>query len=141
LVSIATLTGHVYRAYGPYVGAIGNGVASRAGLLELVDKLGEAWGEPVERSRPRREDYTFVAPRGPAEDVVSSNRAASVATPRGHQFPFAFLDIAAGLRGGALPFLHLDIGGVVCEPADWQFGRTTGSPVATWAAILGHPSE
>lgn len=141
LVSIATLTGHVYRAYGPYVGAIANGTATRAGLVDLVDRLGEIWGEPVERSRPRREDYSFVAARGPAEDVVSSNRAASVATPRGHQFPFAFLDIASGLRSADMPFMHLDIGGVVCEPADWQFGKPTGSPVATWAALLGHPVE
>ena len=141
LISVATLTGHVYRAYGPYVGAIGNGVATRGGLIDLVDRLGEIWGEPVERSRPRREDYSFVAARSSAEDVVSSNRAASVSTPRGHQFPFAFLDIASGLRGAELPFLHLDIGGVVCEPADWQFGKPTGSPVATWAALLGHPME
>jgi len=138
LVSIATLTGHVYRAFGPYVGAIGNGAAERAGTLALLDKLGEAWGEPLERSRPRREDYSFVAPRSSAEDVVSSNRLASVSTPRGHQFPFAFLDIAAGLRGSGLPFIHLDIGGVVVDPPDWQFGRPTGSPVAMLTAFLGH---
>ncbi|MDI1445605.1 leucyl aminopeptidase family protein [Polyangium sp. 6x1] len=141
LFSVATLTGHVYRAFGPYVGAIGNGPAQRAGTLELLDRLGEAWGEPVERSRPRREDYSFVAPRSSAEDVVSSNRLASVNTPRGHQFPFAFLDIASGLRGERIPFVHLDIGGVVVDPPDWQFGRPTGSPVAMLTALLGQPTE
>jgi leucyl aminopeptidase len=136
LFSVATLTGHVYRAFGPYAGAIGNGPAQRAGILDQLDRLGEAWGEPMERSRPRREDYTFVAPRSSAEDVVSSNRLASVNTPRGHQFPFAFLDIASGLRGGELPWVHLDIGGVAVDPPDWQFGKPTGNPILTLSAFL-----
>jgi leucyl aminopeptidase len=59
-----------------------------------------------------------------------------VSTPRGHQFPFAFLDIAAGLRGGKIPFVHLDIGGTAVEQADWQFGKPTGTPVATLLAYL-----
>ena len=116
LMSVATLTGHVYRAHGPYVGAIGNAPARVRGDLDALDALAEEWGEPLERSRPRREDYALVAARSSAEDVVSSNRLASVNTPRGHQFPFAFLDIAAGLRGGKLPFVHLDIGGAAIDP-------------------------
>jgi leucyl aminopeptidase len=59
-----------------------------------------------------------------------------VNTPRGHQFPFAFLDVASGLKGGPLPFMHLDIGGVVAEGADWQFGQPTGVPVASLIAYL-----
>ncbi|MGZ3417748.1 MAG: aminopeptidase [Polyangiales bacterium] len=133
LLSVATLTGHVYRAYGPYVGILGNGPARSRGDVDAIDALGEQWGEPFERSRPRREDYTMVAPRSAAEDVVSANRLASVNTPRGHQFPFAFLDVAAGLRGGTLPFMHLDIAGLAVDPPDWQFGRPTGAPVATLA--------
>jgi len=136
LVSVATLTGHVYRAFGPYAGVIGNGPAKRAGVMDRIDELGELWAEPVERSRPRREDYTFVAARSAAEDVVSSNRLASVNTPRGHQFPFAFIDIASGLRGGTLPFMHMDIGGVAVDPPDWQFGRPTGHPIATLLNFL-----
>ena len=62
-------------------------------------------------------------------------------TPRGHQFPFAFLDIASGLRGERIPFVHLDIGGVVVDPPDWQFGRPTGSPVAMLTGFLGQPAE
>jgi len=136
LVSIATLTGHVYRAFGPYAGVIGNGPAKRAGVLDRIDELGELWAEPAEKSRPRREDYAFVAARSAAEDVVSSNRLASVNTPRGHQFPFAFIDIASGLRGGALPYVHMDIGGVAVDPPDWQFGRPTGHPIATLVNLL-----
>lgn len=136
LVSVATLTGHVYRAHGPYVGLINNAPSRARGDVEVLDALAEQWAEPLERSRPRREDYALVAPRSSAEDVVSSNRLASVNTPRGHQFPFAFLDIAAGLRGGALPFLHLDIGGAAVDPPDWQFGKPTGTPIATLAAWL-----
>ena len=136
VVSIATLTGHVYRAFGPYAGIIGNGPAQRAGVMNAMDELGEMWAEPAERSRPRREDYAFVAAKSPAEDVVSSNRLASVNTPRGHQFPFAFMDIASGLRGGSLPWVHLDIGGVAVDPPDWQFGRPTGHPVAMLVNLL-----
>ncbi len=144
LMSIATLTGHVYRAFGPYAGVIGNGPAKRAGVMEQMDELGEAWGEPIERSRPRREDYAFVAPRSASEDVLSSNRLASVNTPRGHQFPFAFIDIASGLKGGPVPFVHVDIAGVALDPPDWQFGRPTGNPILTLMALcdqLGKPTE
>ncbi len=136
LMSVATLTGHVYRAYGPYVGAIGNRASREAGVLATLDKLAEAWGEPMESSRPRREDYAFVAPRSSAEDVMSSNRLASVATPRGHQFPFAFLDIAAGLKGEPIPFVHLDIAGAAYSPVDWQTGTPTAAPLLSLIAYL-----
>ena len=107
------------------------------GVLDALDRLGEAWGEPMERSRPRREDYAFVAPKSAAEDVLSSNRLASVATPRGHQFPFAFLDIASGLKGSNVPFVHLDIGGAAYSPADWQTGTPTAAPVLSLIGYLG----
>ncbi|MCK6587437.1 MAG: aminopeptidase [Polyangiaceae bacterium] len=136
LISIATLTGHVYRAYGPYVGSIGNAVARDGGLLDALDAAGELWGEPMEQSRVRREDYALIAPRSSAEDVVSSNRLATVNTPRGHQFPFAFIEVASGLRRGPRPLVHLDISGAAYDPPDWQFGRPTGSPIATLAAFL-----
>jgi leucyl aminopeptidase len=136
LFSIATLTGHVYRAFGPYTGALGNAAARARGDVERLAALSELWAEPIEESRPRREDYAMVAPRSVAEDVVSANRLASVNTPRGHQFPFAFLDIASGLRGTNIPFMHLDIGGSAIDPPDWQFGRPTATPVATLVAYL-----
>ena len=100
-----------------------------------LHSLGEQWGEPMELSRPRREDYEMVKPRSAAEDVVSANNLPSVQTPRGHQYPFAFLDIAAGLRGGSLPFIHIDIAGAAVEDGDWQFGRPTGVPILSLAAL------
>ena len=136
LVSVATLTGHVYRAFGPYVGAIGNRAAREAGVLSDLDRQGELWGEPMESTRPRREDYALVAPKSPAEDTISSNRLASVSTPRGHQFPFAFLDIASGLKGDTLPFVHLDIGGAAYSPVDWQTGTPTAAPMLSLLAHL-----
>lgn len=136
IFSVATLTGHVYRAYGPYVGAIGNAHARDRGVLDVLDRTAELWGEPLERSRPRREDYAFVAPRSAAEDVFSSNRLATVNTPRGHQFPFAFLDVASGLRRGPHAFVHMDISGAALDPPDWQLGRPTGAPVVTLASYL-----
>ncbi|HSN99000.1 MAG TPA: hypothetical protein VLS89_11965, partial [Candidatus Nanopelagicales bacterium] len=138
LMSIATLTGHVYRAHGPYTGALGN--ATARGELGALGAVAERWGEPMEHARPRREDYAFIAGKTPAEDVVSSNRLATVNTARGHQFPFAFMDVASGLKGTPLPFMHLDISGVVCEGADWQFGRPTGVPVASLIAWLAGDS-
>jgi leucyl aminopeptidase len=134
LLSVATLTGHVYRAHGPYTGALGN-APGRVELARLM-ALAELWAEPMETARPRREDYAFIAAKTSAEDVVSSNRLASVNTPRGHQFPFAFLDVASGLKGTPLPFIHLDISGVVAEGADWQFGKPTGTPIPSLVAFL-----
>src|SRR5207253_3164903 len=37
IVSIATLTGHVYRAYGPYVGSIGNAASRLRGDTLTLD--------------------------------------------------------------------------------------------------------
>lgn len=136
LVSVATLTGHVYRAFGPYVGAIENGPARAQGFIRTMAEAGELLGEPLETTRPRREDYLFVAPKAPTEDVLSSNRLASVDTARGHQGPFAFIDVAAGLKNSQLPFVHLDISGVVVTPPDWQAGKPTGSPIAALVEAL-----
>jgi leucyl aminopeptidase len=136
LVSVATLTGHVYRAFGPYVGAIENGPARAQGFIRTLAEAGELLGEPLESTRPRREDYQSVAPKAPTEDVLSSNRLASVDTARGHQGPFAFIDVASGLKGSQLPFVHLDISGVVVAPADWQSGKPTGSPIAALVEAL-----
>jgi leucyl aminopeptidase len=135
LFTLATLTGHSYRAFGPCVAALENTAARGTNWLSTLQEAGEQVGEPFEFSRPRREDYLFCAPKSPAEDLVSSNRLASVDTPRGHQGPFAFLDVASGIRGSGLPFAHLDISGVALSPADWAAGRPTGAPVAALAAL------
>ncbi|MEO1233707.1 MAG: leucyl aminopeptidase family protein [Myxococcota bacterium] len=144
LFTMATLTGHVGRAVGPYTAALDNGPARALRTADRLAEAGDRWGEPVEVSRLRREDWDFVRPRTSADDVLSCNNAASSVTPRGHQFPMAFLAVASGLdRHGSeaqtpLPFTHVDVGGSAVENGDWQHGRPTGTPlVAFTAALLG----
>jgi leucyl aminopeptidase len=134
IASLATLTGHVIRAFGPYVGAIENKASRDRGIIAQLVDCGERWGEPFEWTRVRREDYAFCAAKTNAEDLVSSNRLASVDTMRGHQGPFAFLDAASGLKGSGLPYVHLDIGGAAFLPLDWQFGRPTSAPCVAMLA-------
>jgi leucyl aminopeptidase len=141
--SVATLTGHAYRAMGPYSIAICNGPGRQAGLDRALAESGEAWGDPFEVSQLRREDVAFIAPRSAADDVLSCNNAASSATARGHQFPAAFLVQASGLdrHGGdsahPLAYAHLDLGGSAVEGGDWQHGRPTAAPVVAVATALG----
>lgn len=140
LFSVATLTGHSMRAAGLYSIALDNGPARALGVAQSLSDAGDLLGDPFEVSRLRREDWDFVAPRSRADDVLSCNSAPSTATNRGHQFPMAFLALAAGLsQHGAdgarpLPFTHIDIGGSACEGGDWQHGRPSGRPVV---AMLG----
>jgi leucyl aminopeptidase len=145
LLSVATLTGHAGRAVGPYTILVENGAARHKGVARALDALGERWGDPFEVSRLRREDYDFIKPRSNADDVLSCNNEPSSATPRGHQFPAAFLAIASGLdkhgtdSGEPLPFTHIDLGGSGCEGGDWQHGRPSAAPVTAlslWAAGL-----
>ncbi len=141
LLSLATLTGHSYRAFGPCVASLENEASRQAGFLEALQDAGERVGEPFEFTRPRREDYLFCAPKFADEDLVSSNRLASVDTARGHQGPFAFIDLASGLHGSGLPFAHLDISGVALNPPDWANGRATGAPVAALAELLAYSTR
>jgi leucyl aminopeptidase len=137
LFSIATLTGHAYRAVGPYTLLMGNGAARREKVAESIRAAGEEWGDPCEISTIRREDYSFVEARSDAEDLVSCNSEPSSMTARGHQFPFAFLDIASKIRDTSFPFVHIDIGGSAVMGGDWQFGAPTAAPlVALSESIL-----
>ena len=142
LLSVATLTGHAGRAVGPYSIALDNGPARAARISERLMATGDRWGDPFDISRLRREDYDFVRPRTLADDVMHCNNAPSSATPRGHQFPMAFLAIAAGLDDHGsdsrkpLPFTHLDIGGSGAEGGDWQHGFPTGKPVLAMLQAL-----
>lgn len=145
LLSVATLTGHSLRAVGPYSILIENGAARDAGVASTLDLIGEHWGDPFEVSRLRREDFDFIKPKTAADDVISCNNLPSAGTPRGHQFPAAFLAVAAGLDKHSvdsqqpLPFTHIDIGGSGVEGMDWQHGRPTAAPVtalSVWAAKL-----
>ena len=142
LFTVATLTGHAGRAYGPYNIALDNGPARAVAMAESLMAHGDQLGDPFEVSRLRREDFDFVQPRSKADDVLSCNNAPSSATPRGHQFPMAFLCLASGLdkHGGdsalPLPFTHIDIGGSGAEGGDWQHGRPSGRPLVTMLATL-----
>ncbi len=145
VLSVATLTGHAGRAMGPYSILIENGAARDRRVAATLDALGERWGDVFETSTLRREDYDFVKPRSAADDVLSSNNLPSVGTPRGHQYPAAFLTVASGLdQHGAdartpMPFTHIDLGGSATEGGDWQHGRPTAASVTAlgvWAAGL-----
>jgi leucyl aminopeptidase len=144
ILSLATLTGHAHRAMGGYSILIENGPARAARVADTLDALGEAWGDPFERSRLRREDYDFIKPRSKADDVLSANTVSSAITARGHQYPTAFLTVASGLaQHGSeaavpLPFTHIDIAGSSVEGGDWQHGRPTAAAVTAVSAwVLG----
>jgi leucyl aminopeptidase len=140
LFSVATLTGHAAIAVGNYTIAIENGPARIAKVAADLREDGEAWGDPIEVSTLRREDFERIAPHSRADDVLSCNNAPSSQTPRGHQFPMAFLIVASGLAGHGgdaqqpLAYTHIDIGGSGVAGMDWQHGRPTASPVVAFAA-------
>lgn len=140
VLSLATLTGHAARAVGTYTAVVENGPARKSRLSAGLASIGDQWGDPVEVSRLRREDYEFIRPRTPADDVLQCNNAPSSMTDRGHQFPAAFLLRASGLDAHgadaklAIPFVHVDLGGSACEGGDWQHGRPTAASLVTLAA-------
>ncbi|MCC2617892.1 leucyl aminopeptidase family protein [Aestuariibacter halophilus] len=140
LFSVATLTGHAAIAFGPYTALVENGAAKQQQVAPRIIAAGEVWGDPAEQSLSRREDFDFIRPRSKADDVLSSNNAPSVSTPRGHQFPMAFLAIASGLdrhnqhNANPLAYTHVDIAGSGVEKGDWQHGKPTAAPVVALAA-------
>lgn len=139
LFSVATLTGHAALAKGPYTALVPNGPARANLVAEQLWEAGEQYGDPAEISWLRREDFDMVRPRTKADDTLSSNTGPSATTKRGHQFPMAFLMIAAGLdKHGQdseqpLPYVHVDIAGSGVEGGDWQHGKPTATPVTCFA--------
>ncbi|XP_048744457.2 putative aminopeptidase W07G4.4 [Ostrea edulis] len=142
LFTIATLTGHVIRAYGPnYTAILDNGPARKLNNAQDIQAAGDTWGDPFEISTLRRDDYDFH--RGPSEyeDVLQCNNAPSSATARGHQTPAAFMIEASGLEKHGkdsdkpLPYSHLDIAG-----SSGPFpGIPTGAPIVALAAHFVFP--
>lgn len=145
LFSVATLTGHAARAVGPYTALVENGAALQQQLSAALAQVGDIWGDPSEVSRSRREDFSFIKPRTSADDVLSCNNAPSSVTARGHQFPMAFLVVAAGLDQRSaqatkpLPYVHIDIAGSGVEGGDWQHGKPSAAPVCALAARYLQP--
>jgi leucyl aminopeptidase len=88
----------------------------------------------------RREDVSFGAPKNKTYDLVQCNTAPSSSTPRGHQFPVAFVIKASGLdKHGVhsqrpLAFSHLDIAGGGVENMDYRFGNPTATPLVALTA-------
>ena len=140
LITIATLTGHAARTVGPYPIAIENGPALGADVAGKLMAVGESWGEPFERSYVRREDYEAIKGKTDAEDILNINANITPATPRGHQFPLAFFQVAAGLEKDGrckLPYVHIDIAGSAVKGSDWAYGPPTASPVlALYNALI-----
>ena len=111
-------------------------------IAETMAQQGDLWGDPCDVSRLRREDWDFVKPRTKADDLLSSNNGPSTGVARGHQFPMAFLAIAAGLDQHGpnseqpLAYTHVDIAGSATVGGDWQHGQPTGRPVVAMLASL-----
>ncbi|KAF9364015.1 hypothetical protein BGX34_002778, partial [Mortierella sp. NVP85] len=146
LFTVATLTGHAIRAYGPYGICLDNGPARKAGVSNRIQAGGHILGDPFEISTLRREDYAIVASGSAAEDVVQANDKASSATPRGHQYPMAFMAVASGLRDYGLDkekdeqiaYTHVDIAGsaeALCG-SGLSLPEVTGNPVPAFAATF-----
>ncbi|KAI8052899.1 hypothetical protein BDF22DRAFT_620340 [Syncephalis plumigaleata] len=145
LFTVATLTGHVIRAYGNYGAAVPNGPAyNELKVPQRLLEAGEQWGDPFELSRLRREDMDLGRARCGMGDVISSNSAPSTMTNRGHMFPAGFMIIAAGLEkhGSActdpnqrIAYTHLDVAGSAEESnaPGLSLPRTTASPILTLA--------
>lgn len=137
LFTVATLTGHVIRAYGvAYTAALDNGPARRKGTSAGLQTAGDLVADPFEISTIRREDYKMVDGRTDAEDILQCNNEPSSATPRGHQFPAAFLIRASGLDKHGLDsdkpiaYTHVDVAGSAGDYPD----PTTGAPLLALAA-------
>ncbi|KAJ1673853.1 hypothetical protein EV182_004435 [Spiromyces aspiralis] len=146
LLTVATLTGHVIRAYGWYGASIANGPARKAGYDQVIADAGSSWGDPFECSIMRRDDFNLIASRTDREDVCQTNDKESVNTSRGHMFPAAFLIRATGLdRHGMaappaerIPFVHMDVAGSAEDGVEPGLGLCgiTGSPVCTLAGAF-----
>lgn len=98
LMTIATLTGHAVLAVGPYSSIMDNGPAKVSGTARQVQEAGDKVGDMFEINTIRREDWDFIKDKsGEFVTVLQCNNAASSRTPRGHQFPAAFMMTVAGL--------------------------------------------
>jgi len=118
LMTIATLTGHAAVAMGPYTAVMDNGTARKEQFAQKLFATGEKYGDPFEVSNIRREDYKMIFDDSKEfVDVIQCNNAPSTRTPRGHQFPAAFMHHVSGLDKNMatsehpLKYSHLDIAG------------------------------
>ncbi len=132
IMTIATLTGHAVLAVGPYTAVMDNGVAKKEQFALKLQSTGETYGDMFEVSTVRKEDFEFIKDKsGAFVEVLQCNNAASSRTPRGHQFPAAFMMRVSGLTNHQstnekpLKYSHLDVAGSSGDLPE----PTTGSSV------------
>jgi len=118
LMTMATLTGHAVLAVGPYSAIMDNGPARAKGTAQAVQAIGNSVGDMFEISTVRREDWDLIKDKsGEFVSILQCNNAPSSRTPRGHQFPAAFMMAVSGLdkhqlsSAQPLPYSHLDVAG------------------------------
>jgi len=118
LMTVATLTGHAVLAVGPYTSILDNGPARAVGTAQAVQAAGDSVGDMFEVNTVRREDWDLIKDKsGEFVSVLQCNNAPSSRTPRGHQFPAAFMACVAGLdkhqlsSAQPLKYSHLDVAG------------------------------
>jgi len=136
LMTIATLTGHAVMAVGPYTAVMDNGAAKKESFAINLQATGDLYGDMFEVSTIRKEDYEFIKDKsGEFVDVLQCNNAPSTRTPRGHQFPAAFMLKVSGMTSHQvssdkpLKYSHLDVAGSSGNLP----GPTTGSSVVALA--------
>ncbi|GFO34450.1 aminopeptidase w07g4.4 [Plakobranchus ocellatus] len=134
-MAIATLTGHAASMVGRhYTVILDNGPAMAQNIAQSMQAAGEEYGEPLEISRIRREDYKNHKGESQYDDIRQTGSSSS----RGHQGPAAFLIMASGLdqhgknSSQPLPYTHLDIAGSAKMPLKYT---SPGVPVI---ALSGH---
>ncbi|MCL1138398.1 M17 family metallopeptidase [Shewanella pneumatophori] len=141
MFSVATLTGHVVRCYGGYTAVVENSVAKQANVANSMQAKASIWGEPIEVSQLRRDDFSKIVDPSAAADMLSSNNAPSSVTARGHQYPAAFLIEASGLSQHGLnattpiAYSHIDIAGSATEGHP-QYGTPTATPLVGLFAYM-----
>lgn len=132
LMTIATLTGHAVMAVGPYTSVMDNGAAKKEDFALKLQATGDLFADMFEVNTIRKEDYEFIKDKsGEFVDVLQCNNAPSTRTPRGHQFPAAFMLKVSGMTNHQmtsekpLKYTHLDVAGSSGNLP----GPTTGSSV------------
>jgi len=135
-LTMATLTGHAGRSFGPYTVLFENGPAKKNGTSLSVQSLGESWGDPFEIASFRKEDHDYMSPGHATFDVLQvADKPA-----RGSHCAASFLRIASGLAKHGndsttpLPYVHYDIAPSACENSDYKFGKPTACCVTTLTA-------
>lgn len=117
-------------------GVLDNGPAGQRGTSASLFQLGGRLAEPVEQSTLRREDYEWVEGKSEYEDLLQCHTLHWTKTPRGHQYPAAFMIMASGLDKHGIDseipiaYTHIDI----AASAGLYPGIPTGTPLLALAA-------